>query len=499
MSLVDWRASCSLTGTVLKWLSIPLLFPLFLGLYYGADVLTFLATIGITLLAGFALEQFEETPTLGPREAFLMVALVWLLTSMVGAIPYVIAGNDTVAQPVNALFESMSGFTTTGATVMGDISLETHSHALLMWRQMTQWLGGMGIIVLAVAILSKLAVGGTQLMEAEAPGPSLEKLTPTITQTARILWELYFVITVGYMLILYILHLAGLAPNMDLYNAIAHGFTTLPTGGFSPEARSIEAFSPAVQWVMSPFMLIAGTNFALIWHVTQDRSLKTLLQNSEFRFYMLLIGVFTVSLTAFLTVQAEYATIAESLRHGLFQTASITTTTGYASVDFNIWSGQAKILLFAMMFIGGSTASTGGGIKILRWLVVYRSIRNELFRTIHPEAVRPIRLGNRVIDERTVQGIYIFTLLYFAIFLVATVVISADAARSGVDLSALEAMSGVASTLGNIGPAFERLGPMGSYIELPTTTKLLMVVLMWIGRLELLTVLVIFTPSFWRS
>jgi trk system potassium uptake protein TrkH len=213
---------------------------------------------------------------------------------------------------------------------------------------------------------------------------------------------------------------------------------------------------------------------------------------------MLLVVFFTISLTVFLTVQAEYATVEESLRHGLFQTASITTTTGYASVDFDAWSGQAKILLFVMMFLGGSTASTGGGIKILRWLVVYRSIRNELFRTIHPEAVRPVRLGNRVLDERTVQGIYVFMLLYFTIFLVATVVISADAARSGIDLSTIEAMSGVTATLGNIDPGFERLGPMESYIELPATTKLLMVVLMWIGRLELLTVLVIFTPSFWR-
>jgi trk system potassium uptake protein len=496
---VDWRASCSLSGTVLKWLSVPLLFPLLLGIYYGGDVLTFLLTIGVTLVAGVALERLDADPHLGPREAFLMVALAWLLVSVVGALPYVIAGNDTVAQPVNALFESMSGFTTTGATVMGDISFETHSHAILMWRQMTQWLGGMGIIVLAVAILSKLAVGGTQLMEAEAPGPGIEKLTPTIAQTARILWELYFAITLGFIVLLYSLHLVGLAPNMDLYNAIAHGFTTLPTGGFSPEARSIEAFSPAVQWVISPFMLVAGTNFALMWHVTKDRDLRTLLDNAEFRFYAVLIAFFTLTLTAFLTIQGEYATIEESLRHGLFQTAAITTTTGYASTDFDLWSGQAKILLFAMMFLGGSTASTGGGIKMLRWLVVYKSIRNELFRTIHPEAVRPVRVGDQVIDERTVQGIYLFMLLYFTIFLVATVVISADAARSGVDLSALEALSGVTATLGNIGPAFDRLGPMGSYIELPATTRLLMVVLMWIGRLELLTVLVIFTPSFWRS
>lgn len=499
MSIVNWRASGSLTGTVLKWLSVPLLVPLLLGIYYGVDVLTFLVTIAVAVLVGFLLERLDDDPHLGPREAFLMVALTWLLASVVGALPYLIAGNDTVAQPINALFESMSGFTTTGATVMGDISFDTHSHAILMWRQMTQWLGGMGIIVLAVAILSKLAVGGTQLMEAEAPGPSIEKLTPTITQTARILWKLYFGITLGYMAILYSLHLVGLAPNMDLYNAIAHGFTTMPTGGFSPEARSIEAFSPAVQWVMSPFMLIAGTSFALMWHVVQDRDPRTLLRNAEFRFYLVLILFFTTTLTLFLTAQGEYATIEENLRHGLFQTAAITTTTGYASVDFDLWSDQAKVLLFAMMFIGGSTASTGGGVKILRWLVVYRSIRNELFRTIHPEAVRPVRLGNQVIDERTVHGIYVFMLLYFMIFLVATVVVSADAARSGVDLSAIEAMTGVTATLGNIGPAFERLGPMGSYIELPDSTKLLMVFLMWIGRLELLTVLVIFTPSFWRS
>ena len=505
---VDWRASASLIGTVIKWLSVPLCFPLAIALSYREDAWVFAATIAIAVAIGFALERLDPDPDLGAREGFLMVALTWVAVSVVGALPYVLAGQGTIAGPVDALFESMSGFTTTGATVMGSISFESHSHAIMMWRQLTQWLGGMGIVVLAVAILPELSVGGAQLMDAEAPGPGIQKLTPRIAETARALWKAYIGITILEMVLLYGLHLAGLAPNMGLYNAVAHGFTTMATGGFSPEARSIEAFSAAVQWLIIPFMVAAGTNFALLWHVLNGEA-DHLWRDAEFRFYLGVVGVFS-AVTSFLIftdpalidhpqIGAFSGSLESSLRHGIFQVASIITTTGYASMDFNAWNPTAQYVLLLGMFVGGSAGSTGGAIKIVRWMIIIKSLRRELFTTVHPEAVRPIRLGGRALSERAVRGIYAFTLLYLVLFLLATAFLLVDAGRVGLGLSVLDAMSAVAATLGNVGPGFGIVGPMNSYLPFSASSKLVMIALMWVGRLEILPVLVLLSPTYWRS
>ena len=504
---VDWRASCSLVGTVLKWLAVPMAFPLALAAFYGEGIVTFVATISLAVAIGWGLERLDDDPDLGAREGFLMVALTWLAVSLVGALPYVIAGQGTVGQPVNALFESMSGFTTTGATVMGDIGFETHSRALMMWRQETQWLGGMGIVVLAVAILPELSVGGAQLMDAEAPGPGIQKLTPRIAETARALWKLYIAITAAEVLLLYGLHVGGLAPNMTAYNAVAHGLTTMPTGGFSPAARSIEYFSAAVQWLIIPFMIAAGTNFALFWHA-MNGEFEVFGEDSEFRFFAGILGTFTAVVTGLLFAGAFLSTpsigpvggnLEASARHAAFQVVSIVTTTGYASMDFNTWGRAPQYVLFVALFVGGSAGSTGGSIKVVRWLVILKSLKRELFTTVHPEAVRPVRLGGRALDERAVRGIYAFTLLYLVLFFIAALVVYLDAARVGLDLVALDAMSATAATLGNIGPGFGIVGPMNSYLPFPPTTKLFMVFLMWIGRLEILPVLVLLTPAYWRS
>jgi trk system potassium uptake protein TrkH len=511
---VDWRAALSLVGTVIKYLAVPLAAPLLVALVYGQDVAVFAVTMAIALLAGFALERLDPDPDLGAREGFLMVALTWFLVAVVGMLPYVIAGaiggfESTLTNPVNALFESMSGFTTTGATVMGDISLEKHSHAIMLWRQLTQWLGGMGIVVLAVAILPELSVGGAQLMDAEAPGPGIEKLTPRIAETARVLWLAYAGFTVLEFLLLVGLHELGMAPNMTLFNAIAHPLTTMPTGGFSPEARSIEAFSAAVQWVIIPFMVVAGTNFALLWRVFTGEPGR-LLRDGEFRFYGGILAAFTALGTAMLftggvvlpadaNVAPIVGELGDSVRHSAFQVVSIVTTTGYASMDFNAWSGAAQYLLLFGMFVGGSAGSTGGAIKIVRWLVILKSIRRELFTTVHPEAISPVRLGGRALDERALRGIYGFTLLYIAAFFVGTLLIMADASRVGYALSALEGMSAVAATLGNVGPGFGVVGPMNSYLDFPATSKLVMIFLMWVGRLEILPVFVLLTRAYWQS
>jgi trk system potassium uptake protein len=505
---VDWRAGFSLVGTLLTFLSLAFLVPIVVALVYGGeDLWVFVVSMALTAGFGLALRRLDPDPDPGAREAFLVVAFTWLFAAIFGAAPYVLAGNGAVASPINALFESMSGFTTTGATVMEDISFDTHSRAIMMWRQLTQWLGGMGIIVLAVAILSRMAVGGAQLMEAETPGPGVSKLTPHIAETARVLWLAYIGFTALYIALLYGLHLVGYAPNMDLYNAFAHGFTTLPTGGFSPEARSIEAFSPAVQWLVIPFMFVAGVNFVLWWHVISGDP-WALFRDNEFRLYLGAVTVLTLVGTVILFLDTALQTpetgqiggnFERSARYAAFQIASLVNSTGYANMDFNTWSAPAQALLLFAMFIGGSTGSTGGGIKVLRWLVILKSLRREVFTAIHPEAVRPVRMNGKVLDEDAVRGIYAFTLLYFVLFFVGILLLAADASRVGFDIGTIDIVTASIATLGNIGPGFGVVGPMGGYNDFPATSKILMILYMWIGRLEIFPVLVLLTSAYWRS
>jgi trk system potassium uptake protein TrkH len=507
---VEWRQSVSLTGTVVKWLAAAMVVPLLTSFVYGGkDAMVFVASMAIAVAVGWGLEQVDESDDLGTREALLFVALAWFAVSVVGAVPYVLAGWGTesaLAHPVNALFEATSGFTTTGATVTEEISFERHSHALLIWRQLTQWLGGMGIIVLMIAILPEAAVNGAQLMDSEAPGPSLQKLTPRIAATARVLWLVYLAFTVLYVLLLLLLHYSGIAPEMNAYNAIAHGFTTLPTGGFSPQAESIAYFSPAVQWLVIPFMLVAGVNFALFWHLL-NRDVDLFFGDPEFRAYVGANVVISIVLFVLLflgsapTLEIGGTTAGQlehSLRQAAFQVGSLLNSTGYATSDFAQWDTDAQVVLLFAMFVGGSAGSTGGGVKVVRWLVVLKVLRRELFTAAHPEAVKPIRLGRHVIDEDAVRGVLGFTLLYLVLFVVGTVFIALDASRARLAITPLEATSASLATLGNIGPGFGFLGPFGSYVSFPATSKLFMVFLMLVGRLEIIPVLALFTGGFWR-
>jgi trk system potassium uptake protein TrkH len=500
---VDWYSSVSLVGTIIKYLAVTMLIPLSVALIYMRDVWVFLVAIGITLLIGVGLERLDTEPDLGPPEALLLVSLSWLAVAVVGSIPYVLAGYGTesvLRLPINALFESMSGFTTTGSTVTAELSFDRHSHAVLMWRQLSQWLGGMGIIVLMIAILPELAVNGAQLMQSEAPGPELQKLTPRIAETARALWFIYFGFTLLLICVLYGLNLVGLAPNMNLYNAIAHGFSTLPTGGFSPQANSIAAFSAVVQWAIIPFMVVAGVNFALFWHVIRGE-FKTLVDNVEFRAYTGMIAVLVAVLSVVLIRGAAPplelggttgGLTENTIRQATFQIASLMNSTGFATADFAQWDSHAQMLLLFTMFVGGSAGSTGGGVKVIRWLVVLKAIHRELYTSVHPDVVKPVRLGGTVIDEDAIRSIMVFTLLYIVLFAVSAVFFELDAARIGYQLSTFEAISASLATIGNIGPGFGSLGPFGSFRLFPDSSKLLMIFLMWIGRLEIVPVLALF-------
>jgi trk system potassium uptake protein TrkH len=305
------------------------------------------------------------------------------------------------------------------------------------------------------------------------------------------------------MSLLYGLHLLGYAPNMDLYNAIAHGFSTLPTGGFSPQAESIAAFSAAVQWVVIPFIVVAGVNFALFWHVLRGEA-RIMLDNTEFRAYTGAIAVLVALLAALLYGGAAPAlqiggttegVTENAVRQATFQIVSLLNSTGFATSDFAQWDDHAKAVLLFAMFIGGSAGSTGGGIKIVRWLVVLKAIRRQLFTAANPNVVRPVRLGGNVVDEDAVRGILVFTLLYFVLLAVSAVFIALDSARVGYQLSVLEALSAALATIGNIGPGFGSLGPFGNYYDFSNVSKLIMIALMWVGRLEIVPVLALFVSG----
>ena len=492
---VDWRTSASLVGTVLELLAIPLVGVALVALWYGEPPVPFLLTAAASGLVGAGLARLGRDE-LGLREAFLVVALTWLAVALVGMVPFVLVGSGVFSSPVNALFESMSGVTTTGATVV--VSFDAHGRALLLWRALLQWIGGLSILVLAVALLSQLSVGGAQLMETESQTRDVTKLTPRIAETARLIGTLYVVLTGSMVAVLLGLHFLGFAPEMTLYDAVTHAFTAVSTAGFSPRAESVGAFSPAVQWAVIPFMFLGATNFILLYHAGQG-DFSRLRKSDEFRFYVAVLLGFTALVAVFLVVDKQFTSVERTLRHALFQTVSIVTTTGYATVDFDIWSPAAKHILFLGMFVGGMAGSTTCSIKTLRWLLVVRGLRRDLFTRVHPEAVRPVRLGGRAVDEDVVRDVFAYTLLSVVIFGLSTVFLVTDAARVGLAITEFEAMGAAAATFLNIGPAFGFAGPYGSYEPFSVSTKLAMTALMWIGRIEVIPVLVILSPAFWTS
>jgi trk system potassium uptake protein TrkH len=432
-----------------------------------------------------------------------MVSLTWLFVGLLCAIPFIVAGRGTIAHPINAAFEAMSGITTTGATVLQ--LFDIHARSIMMWRQLTQWLGGLGILILATAILSQLSVGGARLMETETQYDSVDKLTPRIEDTARLIGKLYLGFTLGTIAVLYGLYLVGLAPNMHLYNAVAHAFTSVSTAGFSTEPQSIEAFAPIVHWVLIVVMFLGATSFVLIYFVLNG-NVERFRNSEEFSFYLGTVLVFSGLVVAILTLKENPTGtgFSETFRQSVFNVVSIITTTGYANADFDLWSPFAKHLLFMCMFLGGMAGSTTCSIKSLRWLVVFKAFRRDLFTVIHPEAIRPIRLSGAAVDEDTVRDIYSYTLIAIVGVFLVTVLIVVNGARTGLYLieggfSEFDALGAAASTFLNIGPAFGAAGPYGTYNVFSMSTKAAMVLIMWIGRIEIIPVLVLFTRSFWQS
>ena len=493
---VDLGGSLNLVGTLGKFLGLAALLPTAVAIGYGEPFWPYLAAGAITSGLGLALERLTHGgERIGFREGYLVVSLTWLLAAAFGALPYLLSGEAQLDRPVDAYFEAMSGFTTTGASVLPDV--EALDRSLAMWRQFTQWLGGMGIIVLALAVLPRLRVGGRQLLESELPGPEVDQLAERIRGTAQRLWVLYVALTAAEVVALAALGLTGVDERMGLYEAVAHAFATLPTGGFSTEARSIETFGAAVQWVIVVFMVVAGANFALTYRALVQRRPRSVLRDQELRLYVGLLALGSVVITVEIWTEL-FESGEEAIRHGVFQAVSIMTTTGFASFDFAAWPTLALMTIVVLMFVGGSAGSTSGSIKVIRHLLMGRLLRRELHQTVHPEEVMAVRLNGVVVDERTLRAITSFVLLYVGIFVTGAGVIAVDTALQGPELSAIDVIAASATTLGNVGPGLGTVGPMASFEPFSDVSTLTMIVLMWLGRLEVIPVIVLFTRRYWR-
>ena len=492
---VDVPASLALVGTLTRIFSLTFLLPVGVALGYGETPWPFVAG-GVTAgLLGSGLATLGRGRPVGAREGFLVLALTWLLAAACGAVPYLLSGEDQLSSPLDAFYESMSGFTTTGASIVVDIP--GLSRSMAMWRQLTIWIGGMGIIVVALAVLPRLRVGGRQLFEWESPGPDVEPLGTTIREGARRFLFLYIGVSAAGVLALAALAWTGLDDEMTLYDAVAHPIAAVATGGFSTRARSMEEFAAASQWVLVAIMFVGGMNFVLLYRSVVGRRPRALVRDEEFRLYLVLLALGSGLLLVELLAESLYDG-EEAVRHAVFQAVSTMTTSGFASADFNQWTALTSVILIALMFVGASAGSTSGSVKVVRHLLVGRILRRELDQTVHPQLVTPLRLNGFPVDERALRGVIAFVLLYIGIFAVGALAILIDAARLDLAVSPLDAIAASATTLGNVGPAFGLAGPMGSFAEYGAPSKVVMIALMWIGRLEVIPVAVLVTRSYWR-
>ena len=436
----------------------------------------------------------EHLKALDKREGYIVVTFGWIFMSLSGMLPYLIS--EAIPSVTNAFFETMSGYTTTGASILNDI--EIVPKGILFWRSLTHWIGGMGIIVLAVAILPLLGIGGMQLFAAEAPGPSADKLHPRITDTAKRLWLIYFGYTVAQTIFL---QLAG----MNFFDAINHALSTLSTGGFSTKNASVAHWNdnPLIQYIIILFMFLAGMNFILSYFAFKAKFRK-FLKDEEFKLYAFFIVSFTVVTAVIVYFKADPSMSVidhpmvlgkgeSAFRHALFQVLAVVTTTGFVSADFTVWTPFLKIFFFGLMFLGGSAGSTAGGMKVVRHLITIRNGIMEFKRTLHPRAVLPVRYNNRAISKEIVFNILGFFILYMLAFIIGSLVLG----TMGLDFET--AIGGAASSLGNVGPAFGKLSPVNNFDVLPDAGKWWCSFLMLIGRLELFTVLILLTPFFWRN
>lgn len=505
---MNWKIIVNILGLLIGLNGLFMLLGIPFSIYYGeGDLLPLLLSGGISVLVGggtwFLTRNHKKL--IKKREGYIIVTLGWLAMSLSGSLPYVFA--DVFPDYASAFFETVSGYTTTGASVMTDI--ESVPKGILFWRAVTHWIGGMGIIVLTIAILPILGIGGMQLFAAESPGPSTDKLHPRIQETAKRLWLIY----VGMTIVETVLLIFG---GMNFYDAICHSFATVSTGGFSTKNASVAAFdSPYIQYVIIAFMFLSGINFTLTYFGLQGK-LKRVWKNEEFKTYLGLILLATlVSATTICFNNGSFSE--KAIRDALFQVIAVVTTTGFVTADFTTWSPFITVLFFGLFFTGGSAGSTAGGVKLVRHVIIFKNSSLEFKRLIHPSAIVPVRFNGKAVTSQITYNILAFFLIYLGIFVVGSVVmgvilidqplVATDGMPVG-DFASGEssmmyrfstAIGCSASCVGNIGPGLAGVGPLQNYAWIPSFGKIFLSIEMLIGRLELFTVLILMSPYFWKK
>ncbi len=480
-----WRYILYVVGILSLFFGLTMIVPLVWGLYYrDQSVVPLLISMAITIVSGLALVLFfrdSEAESISQREGMAIVTVGWTAIGFFGALPFYF-GIEHCAF-VDAFFESVSGVTTTGSSILTNI--EAVSKGILFWRSFIQWLGGMGIIVLSIAILPFLGVGGMQLYKAEVPSPIPDKLAPRIRETAMLLWKVYFLFTLVQVILL-------MLGGMDLYDALCHAFTTMPTGGFSTRNASVAHFNSIYfDGVIIIFMILAGINFSLHYQMLRGKPLA-FWKDAECRFFLGAVLVLTliVSLNIHKSV---YDSLGDAFRYGFFQVASIITTTGYVTADYGKWPAMSQLILFLCMFLGASAGSTGGGMKCLRIMLCFKYSYKELFSMIHPRAVSHVKISGVAVPQDVIRSVLGFLALYTGLFAICSVIL----AGLGVDF--ITAVSAVAATIGNIGPGLGMVGPTDNFAQIPILGKWLLIWCMLLGRLEIYTVIILLVPEFWRK
>ncbi|MEU3948348.1 TrkH family potassium uptake protein [Streptomyces sp. NPDC029526] len=491
------RTALGVVGALLLWFSLAFAAPAVAALVTGRPPWPFLGAGAATAVTGLAFKRATgRRPALGVREGFLVVVAVWLLVPAFGALPFVFGRVPQLGHPLDAYFEAMSGFTATGATVLTDV------HALgpdmLFWRQLTHWLGGMGIIVLALAVLPRLRIGGRDLLRSELPGPvAVESLDETVRGTAQRLWKVYVAVTAAGFLVLAALSWSGLDRGMSVFDAFAYATSAVSLGGFTPDADSARGLAPVTQWVLCALMVVAGMNLLRLYRLAALRQVRAAARDEELRLYLGLLAAATALLAVELFAEGLVDGVG-GVRHAAFQTVSVATTTGFATLDWSTWGTLAMFTLLVLMFVGACAGSATGSVKVVRHLVMFRFARRELDRAVHPDAVVPLRVSGRVVDDAALRSVLAFAVLYLLVFALGTLGLALDAEPSPPGTGAFTALGAAASCLGNVGPSFGETGPFGSYAALGGLSKVILTALMFLGRIEIVPLAVLLRRGYWR-
>ena len=476
-------AILNIIGHVMKYEIILLLIPFFVALFYGqGDANAFLYTVLLMIPIALSLIKIKgKKNEIYAKEGFLTVGLAWIVISFFGALPFVFSG--AIPSLVDAFFETSSGFTTTGASILTEI--QSLPKGILFWRSFTHWVGGMGFLIFILALMPTFSGNTIHLLKAESPGPTPGKIVPKIKQTAKILYAIYFVLT---LIETIFLKSAGLS----WYDSIIHALGTAGTGGFSNMNASVAAFNnPSVEWIITIFMLLFGVNFVLYFQLIRG-NVKAFFKSEELKWY--LIAVFaSIIIIAVNIIPFNHGDVTKSIRDSAFQVSSIVTTTGYATVNFNLWPTLSKVILIMLMFMGAMAGSTGGGIKTIRIVIIFKAIRREIDKILHPRRVKSVKIDGNVVEEETISGVFLFIFAYIIISLIAIFIVSFD------NFDVTTTVTSVIATLSNIGPGLEMVGPAGNFSAFSDLSKLVLSFCMLAGRLEIYPMLILFSPSLWKK